>query len=192
MFLSENVIFHGLRLSLGHFGQQAPERHVSMLQDGVSTFPLPPFIVDLLTFKDYPRSNSFFSMGILEGVKRQTLRAPYNRLLPFMKWGKAVKKLFLTLKTGTCGARNENLRPVLKSCLWRGNLVSNLTGSLGDIFCTKNIQNKFYTKESKRIESSSFPDLNQMLYLNQIIHIFHKKCSDIFGTIYYLVLLGKN
>ena len=68
MFLSENVIFQGLRLSLGHFGQQAPERHVSKLQDGVSTFPLPPFIVDLLTFKDYPRSNSFFSMGILEVV----------------------------------------------------------------------------------------------------------------------------
>ena len=29
MFLSENVIFWGLRLSLGHFGQQAPESHVS-------------------------------------------------------------------------------------------------------------------------------------------------------------------
>ena len=40
-FLSENVIFRGL----------------SQLQNGVSTSPLPPFIVDLLTFKDYPRSN---------------------------------------------------------------------------------------------------------------------------------------
>ena len=68
MFLSENVIFRGLRLSLGHFGQQAPESPVSQLQNGVSTSSLPPFIVDLLTFKDYPRSNSF-SMGILEGVK---------------------------------------------------------------------------------------------------------------------------
>ena len=29
MFLSENVIFRGLRLSLGHFGQQAPESPVS-------------------------------------------------------------------------------------------------------------------------------------------------------------------
>ena len=60
MFLSENVIFRGLRLSLGHFGQQAPESPVSQLQNGVSTSSLPPFIVDLLTFKDYPRSNSFF------------------------------------------------------------------------------------------------------------------------------------
>ena len=59
-YLSENVIFRGLRLFLGHFGQQAPERHVSQLQNGVSTSPLPPFIVDLLIFKDYPRSSSFF------------------------------------------------------------------------------------------------------------------------------------
>ena len=56
IFLSENVIFRGLRLSLGHFGQQA--------QNGVSTSHLPPFIMDLLTLKDYPRSNSFFSMEI--------------------------------------------------------------------------------------------------------------------------------
>ena len=33
---------------------------------------------------------------------------------------------FLTLKTGTSGARNENLRPVLKLSLWRGNMVRNL------------------------------------------------------------------
>ena len=33
---------------------------MSQLQNGVSTSSLPPFIVDLLTFKDYPRSNSFF------------------------------------------------------------------------------------------------------------------------------------
>ena len=52
MFLSENVIFRGLRLSLDPFGQQAPESPVSQLQNGVSTSPLPPFIVDLLTFKD--------------------------------------------------------------------------------------------------------------------------------------------
>ena len=32
MFRSENVIFRGLRLSLGHFGQQAPESYVSQLQ----------------------------------------------------------------------------------------------------------------------------------------------------------------
>ena len=60
MFLSENVIFRGLRLSLGHFGQQAPESPVSQLQNGVSTSSLPLFIVDSLTFKDYSRSNSFF------------------------------------------------------------------------------------------------------------------------------------
>ena len=57
MFL---VIFQGLRLSLGHFGQQALDSPVSQLQNGVSIYSLPPFIVDLLTFKDYPRSNSFF------------------------------------------------------------------------------------------------------------------------------------
>ena len=59
MFLSENVIFRGLRLSLGHFGQQVPESPVSQLQNGVSTSSLPPFTVDLLTFKVDPRSNSF-------------------------------------------------------------------------------------------------------------------------------------
>ena len=55
----ENVIFRGLDLSLGHFGQQGPESPVSQLQNGASTSSLPPFIVNLLTFKDYPRSNSF-------------------------------------------------------------------------------------------------------------------------------------
>ena len=59
MFLLENVIFQGLRFSLGHFGQQVPENPVSQLQNGVSTSFLPPLIVDLLTFKVYPRSNSF-------------------------------------------------------------------------------------------------------------------------------------
>ena len=59
MFLSEKVIFQGIRLSLGHFGQQVPENPVSQLQNGVSTSFLPPLIVDLLTFKVYPRSNSF-------------------------------------------------------------------------------------------------------------------------------------
>ena len=37
MFLSEKVIFPGLRPSLGHIGQQAPERPVSQFQKGVST-----------------------------------------------------------------------------------------------------------------------------------------------------------
>ena len=53
------------------------KKQVSQLQNGVSTSSLPPFIVDLLTFKDYPRSNSF-SMEILKGVKWQTSRAAYN------------------------------------------------------------------------------------------------------------------
>ena len=60
MFFSENVIFLGVRLSLGHFGQQASESPVCQLQNGVSTSSLPPFIVNLLTFKDYPRSDLFF------------------------------------------------------------------------------------------------------------------------------------
>ena len=47
MFLPENVIFRGLSFSLGHFGQQAPDSHVSQLQNGVSTSFLPPFIVDI-------------------------------------------------------------------------------------------------------------------------------------------------
>ena len=46
--------------SQSHFGQQGPESPVSQLQNGVSTSSLPPFIVDLLTFEVYPRSNSFF------------------------------------------------------------------------------------------------------------------------------------
>ena len=64
MFLSEILIFRKLRVSLGYFGQQAPESPVSQLQNGVSTSFLPPLNVDLLTFKDYPRSNSFFQWDI--------------------------------------------------------------------------------------------------------------------------------
>ena len=58
--ISGNVIFWLLRLSPGHFGQEAIESPVSQLQNGVLTSSVPPFIVDLLTFKDYLRSNSFF------------------------------------------------------------------------------------------------------------------------------------
>ena len=58
MIISENVIFQGPRLSLGHFGQQVPESPMSQLQNSVSTSSLPPFIVDLLTIKVYPRSKS--------------------------------------------------------------------------------------------------------------------------------------
>ena len=42
------------------FSQQVPKSPVSQLQNGVSTSSLPPFVVYLLTFKVYPRSNSFF------------------------------------------------------------------------------------------------------------------------------------
>ena len=41
----------------GNSGQQVP---VSQLQNGVSTFSLPLFIVDFLTFKVYPKTISFF------------------------------------------------------------------------------------------------------------------------------------
>ena len=37
-----------------------------------------------------------------------------------------MKVAFSHSQTGTSGARNENLRPVLKSGLRRGNVVSNL------------------------------------------------------------------
>ena len=49
-FLSENVIFRGLRLSLGHFGQQVPESLKALI----------------------------FSMGILEGVKWLISQVDYN------------------------------------------------------------------------------------------------------------------
>ena len=79
------MIFRGPRLSLDHFGQKAPESLVSQLQNGESTSFLPSFIVDFVDILKITQGQTRFSMGILEGVKRQTLRAPYNRLLPFMK-----------------------------------------------------------------------------------------------------------
>ena len=63
--VSENVLFLGLRLFLGHFGQQTPESPMSQLQKGVSTSSLPPFIVDVLIFKVYPR----FFRGYLKVFK---------------------------------------------------------------------------------------------------------------------------
>ena len=77
MILSENVIFRGLRLSLDPFGQQAPESPVSQLQNGVSTSSAPPFIVDLLTNKDYPRSNSFFQWDF-RGRKKANLASGFQ------------------------------------------------------------------------------------------------------------------
>ena len=61
MFLSENVIFLGRRLSLGHFDQKVSKSPVSQLQNGVSTSSVPPFVVYLLTFEDYPSSNYVMS-----------------------------------------------------------------------------------------------------------------------------------
>ena len=53
---SENFVFRGLGLSLGHFGQQVTESPVSQLQNDASTSSLP----FLLIFEVYQRSNSFF------------------------------------------------------------------------------------------------------------------------------------
>ena len=72
------MIFLGLRLSLGHFGQQVPESPVSQLQNGVSS-SLPPFIVDLLTFKVSFEGPTHFFNGISEDVKWLTSQADYNR-----------------------------------------------------------------------------------------------------------------
>ena len=49
-------MFFFLRLSLGHSGQQVP---VSQLQNGVSTSPLPPFIVGLLTLREALKKQFF-------------------------------------------------------------------------------------------------------------------------------------
>ena len=81
VFLSENLIFRGLRLSLGHFGQQAPKSPVSHLQKSVLTSSLPPFIMDLSAFQDYPRSNSFFQWEfsrVLKGKPRERLKMGQN------------------------------------------------------------------------------------------------------------------
>ena len=45
---------------------------------------------------------------------------------PFWEWEKATFTAFPHFRKVTSGARNKNLRPVLISALWRGNVVSNL------------------------------------------------------------------
>ena len=50
MFLSENVIFRGLWLSLGHFGQQVPQSPVCQIQNGLSTSSLPPSIMFMFIY----------------------------------------------------------------------------------------------------------------------------------------------
>ena len=81
MLLSKNVVFLGLRLSLVHFGQQAPESPVSLLQNCVSTSSLPPLIVDLPAFQDFPWSNLFLRwefLGVLKGKPRERLSMGRN------------------------------------------------------------------------------------------------------------------
>ena len=78
MFLPENVIFRGPRLSLDHFGQKAPESLVSQLQNGESTSLLPSFIVDFVDILKITQGQTRFFNGILGGVKRQTSRVAFN------------------------------------------------------------------------------------------------------------------
>ena len=70
------MIFGGLRLSLSHFGRQAPESPVSQLQNGVSTSFVPPFIVDILT-----GPTGFFSMETLEGYPTSGLQLAETAVL---------------------------------------------------------------------------------------------------------------
>ena len=48
---------------------------------------------------------------------------------PFWEWEKATFTAFPHFRKGTSSARSENLRPVLESGLWRGNVVSDLLTS---------------------------------------------------------------
>ena len=81
------------------------------------------------------------------------------------------KWLFLTLKTGTSGAQDEIMRPVLKSGLWRGNMVRNLltSGHRKVVFwlflnlCTW--ANSSFTKEER---------LHQKMYKIKLAH-----CCDV-------------
>ena len=70
MFLSGNVIFRGLRISLGQFGQQAPESPVSQLQAS--------FRCGLIDIERLPKVQLVFSVGILEAVKKKTSLATYK------------------------------------------------------------------------------------------------------------------
>ena len=69
-FLSENVIFWGLRLSLGPFGQQAPVSAPKWCINISST----SFHCGLIGILRLPKVQLVFSLGILEGVKWQTSR----------------------------------------------------------------------------------------------------------------------
>ena len=82
----KKVIFWRLRLSLGHFGQQVPESPVSQLQNGVSKSSLPPFIVDLLTFKVYTRSNSFGNSSGVISLSIAQRPFPPIKCVPFLFW----------------------------------------------------------------------------------------------------------
>ena len=75
-----------------------------------------PKVSRLLT--TLPRHRADFRTGL-----RFSFQAPE---VTFLKWGKAVKVAFSHSQNGHFWCRNENLRPVLKSGLWFGNVVSNM------------------------------------------------------------------
>ena len=97
------MIFRGPRHPLGHFGQEVPESPVSQLQNGVSTSSLPPFSVDLLIFKLYPRSNSFFQWELLRVLN---CWFQYIRKIKYPFY--ACKQMIMSLKCHLRTAPKEN------------------------------------------------------------------------------------
>ena len=58
--------------------------------------------------------------------KHKTLQLEQGKAWTFSEVSKSCGSgFFLTLKTGTSGAQNKNLRPVVKFRLWRGYVVRN-------------------------------------------------------------------
>ena len=113
LFLSDNVIFRGLRLSLGHF---VPESPVSQLHNCVSASSLPPFFVELLTFKIYQRSNSFFNEKF-GGVQWLISHTDYNG--PGQQW----KWVNICLRSGlrrlTFSGPPPMVNPTVKEIMFR-------------------------------------------------------------------------
>ena len=68
----------------------------------------------------------FTSSALRVDICQKQRRGKLIAMSLFWSEEKQWKWHFLTLKTGSSGAQNENLRPVLKSGLWHGKLVSNL------------------------------------------------------------------
>ena len=77
IFLSENVIFWGFRLSLGHFGQQALESPVSDPKWCINIFST-SLHCGLIDIWRLPMVQLLFSVGILEAVKWPLSQADYN------------------------------------------------------------------------------------------------------------------